>query len=128
MAYLIFPKIKQLLRNTITFLSVNNPQVVLSPSRTLLSPIISSFVKAKLMRLLEFAGPGTPVERKVHMANSAQRKSLLPQQSHSSRRSLYPSIERAPSLSSSVSEPEPEFANDHCSKNPISDDIGGTEY
>jgi len=64
-------------------------------------------------------------ERKVHMVNSAQRKSLFPIQSHPSRRSLHPSIERAPSLSSSASESEPEFANDHWSKDPTSDSIGG---
>ncbi|PWW80063.1 hypothetical protein C7212DRAFT_361065 [Tuber magnatum] len=66
--------------------------------------------------------PGS--ERKVHIANSIQRKSLLPQQSHSSRHSLRPSIERAPSFSSSASESEPEPVNDCYSKVSISDSIG----
>jgi len=60
------------------------------------------------------------------MANSVQRESLFLQQSHSSRQSLHPSIERAPSLSSSASESEPGFTNDHWSKNPISDNTGGS--
>ncbi|KAG0636897.1 hypothetical protein HOY80DRAFT_1003116 [Tuber brumale] len=63
-------------------------------------------------------------ERRVHMANSIQRKSHLPQQSHSSRHSLHPSIERVPSFSSSASEPEPELVNDYFSKGSTSDSMG----
>ncbi|KAG0134709.1 hypothetical protein HOY82DRAFT_553645 [Tuber indicum] len=63
-------------------------------------------------------------ERRVHMTNSIQRKSHFPQQSHPSRHSLYPSIERVPSFSSSASEPEPELVNDYFSKVSTSDSTG----